>query len=112
MICAACCYMELVTTVMHLQKIFNLLLFLPVPLVLYFFFKIWYLKTRREGRRYQHVLLLCTFLTGGILKGLFLRKFCVCCLCKYVLCHVCVETNFVDFKEFYMTFTQNNLEMD
>ena len=39
------------------------------------------------------------FFTWAISKGLFLRNFSVCSLCVYVLFHICVETNTVDFKE-------------
>ena len=36
-----------------------------------------------NGPWYQHVLALCVFLAGMMLKGLILRKFCVWCLCVF-----------------------------
>ena len=54
--------MALVFAVMHLYNIFNLN---PV------------LINRRNGQRYQRVLVVCAFLTGAIPKGLILRKFCI-----------------------------------
>ena len=41
------------------------------------------MMNRRNGPRYQRVLALCAFLTGVLLKGLILRKFCIRCLCMF-----------------------------
>ena len=77
---AACCHMALVFAVMHLYNInlLLLLLFLLLSILVctFFFFNL-VLINRRNGPRYQHVLALCVFLTGVILKGLILRKLCV-----------------------------------
>ena len=73
-VCAACCHMALLFAVMHLYKSV-LLLFIPF-FILFFFFNL-VLINPRNGRRYQRVLSLCTFLTGVIPKGLILRQFCL-----------------------------------
>ena len=44
------------------------------------------LINRWNGPRYQHVLVLCAFLTEAIPKGLILRKFCLMFVCFFVLC--------------------------
>ena len=49
-------------------------------------FKNLVLINRWNGPRYQRVLALCAFLTGVIPKGLILRKFCVRCCVRFVLC--------------------------
>ena len=72
--------MALVFAVMHLYTVSFL-----------YFFKTLVLINRRNGPRYQHVLALCTFLTGAIPKGLILRRkkkfdVCVCFL------YICVRT--------------------
>ena len=48
----------------------------------------------RNGRRYQHVLALCAFLTGVILKGLTLRKLVPVCVRTF---YVCEAISFVDW---------------
>ena len=68
-VCAACCHMTLVFAVMHL---YNILDFFFIASVHSFFilFKNLVSINRRNGPRYQRVLALCAFLTGGIPKGL------------------------------------------
>ena len=56
-------------------------LFLSIPF-LYFFLNLVFIN-RRNGPQYQRVLALCAFLTGVILKGLILQKFCVQSLCIF-----------------------------
>ena len=60
---------------MYVKKIIVLLL-LSIPLFYTFFFNL-ALINRRNGPRYQRVLVLSAFLTREIPKGLILRKFCV-----------------------------------
>ena len=60
----------------------------------YFTLPVWS-DIRRNGRRYQHVLVLRGLLTGVILKGLTLRKFVSdICVCMF---YVCEEIGFVDW---------------
>ena len=83
--------MALVFAVMHL---YNILIFFIASVhssfFFFFTFLILVLINRRNGPRYQRVLLaLCAFLTGVIPKGLIFRKFCVRCLCILFYVNLC-----------------------
>ena len=70
--------MTLVLAVMHL---YNILEFFIASVHSFFYtFLNLVLINQRNGPRYQHVLALCAFLTGVILKGLILQKIYVLCL--------------------------------
>ena len=73
--------MTLVFAVMHLYNILEFFLLLSIPFL--YFFKNLVLINRRNGPRYQRVLVLCAFSTGVIPKGLILLKFCVRYLCMF-----------------------------
>ncbi len=91
--CAAFCHMALVFAVMHLYNILEF--FIASVHSFFILFKNLVLINQRNGPRYQHVLVLCAFLTGVIPKGLILRKFCVRCLCMFCFMSICVMTDFV-----------------
>ena len=76
------------------------LLYCFFPFLFYTLKKNLVLINLRNGPPYQCVLALCAFLTGAVLKGLILRKFCVWCLCMLSFMGVCVRTDFVVFREF------------
>ena len=82
--------MTLVFAVMHLYNILDFFIASVHSFFILFFLNL-VLINRRNGPRYQRVLVLCFFvflffLTGSIPKGLILRKFCALCLCMFCLC--------------------------
>ena len=84
MVCAACCHVALVFAVMHFYGIFVVVgAFVHSFFIL---FKNLVLLDHRGGPRYQHVLALCAFLTGAMLKGLILGGFVFDVLCMF--CYV------------------------
>ena len=81
-VCAAYCHMTLVFAVMHLYNILEF--FIASVHSFFILLKNLVSINRRNGPRYQRVLVLCAFfLTGVIPKGLILQKFCVRCLCMF-----------------------------
>ena len=52
---------------------------------------------RQNGRRFHHAITLHVFLTKLVLRGLILQKYCVWCLCMYILFYIYALTGLCRF---------------